>query len=166
LALALEPTEKDVMQRPPLPPKARVITPTDGRRIVMHGLILAATGMITFGAVYSADDPHSLELARTAAFCVLALSQLLYAISCRSARRTMPEIGWFTNPTLFGAILLSGTLQVAVVSWPAAHRWLEVTSLPWNCWAEIAGLALVPVTVVEVSKLVAKFWAKPGENSH
>ncbi|MDZ4683752.1 MAG: cation-translocating P-type ATPase [Planctomycetaceae bacterium] len=157
LALAMEPTEKDVMSRPPRPPKAPVISFADGRRIATHGLIMAATAMIAFGVVYRSGDEHALETARTASFCVLALSQLFYALSCRSARLTMPEIGWFTNPTLIGAIVISALLQYAVVSWPATHRWLEVTSLPWTCWGEIVVLSLVPVTVVEGSKLVAKW---------
>jgi len=166
LALAMEPTEKDVMQRPPRPPQAPVIGKQDGIRILLHGLLISCIGLIAFAVVYQGDQAH-LEEARTTSFCVMAFTQLFYAIACRSATRTMLELGPFTNPTLFYAIALSALLQVIVVTVPVFHPILETTALPLADWYWIVGLALAPVTILEVAKLIHSKWrtdvaAAPG----
>lgn len=153
LALAMEPTEKDVMLRPPRPPQAPVIGKQDGIRILLHGLLISCIGLIAFWVVYQGDAAH-LEEARTTSFCVMAFTQLFYAIACRSATRTMLELGWFTNPTLFYAIALSALLQVIVVTVPFFHPLLETIALPLADWYWIVGLALAPVTILEVTKII------------
>ncbi|MBI1346131.1 HAD-IC family P-type ATPase [bacterium] len=153
LALAVEPTENDVMQRPPRPPKAPVISTANGLQILWHGLLMAGTALLGFYMVYQGDPAH-LEEARTTAFCLMAFTQLFYAIGCRSATRTMPELGLFTNPTLFFAIAISAALQAIVVMIPFFQKMLETQSLTLYDWGWIIGLALTPVTLLEVSKLI------------
>src|SRR5690349_20729054 len=104
LALAMEPPEPDIMRRPPRPPREPVITARRGLLILGQGLLVAAVTAIAFGVVYRTSG---LEHARTVSLCVLAYAQLFYAFACRSQRYTLPELGLFTNPALFGAIAVS-----------------------------------------------------------
>jgi Ca2+-transporting ATPase len=153
LALAMEPPERDIMQRPPRPPREPVITLERGLFILFHGTLVAAVSLSGFWLVYR-NNPDNTNDARTVTFCVAAFTQLLFSIGCRSHRYTMPELGPFTNPHLFGAIAISGLLQLAVVTVPFMQPVFEVKrALGWE-WLYVAGLALVPVTVIEVVKLV------------
>jgi Ca2+-transporting ATPase len=157
LALGMEPPERDVMRRPPRPPRQRVIDLWSGLVLLVHGALLAAVAAIGFAAVHQADDSR-LSQARTVAFCVLAFSQLFYSFGCRSQRYTLPELGLFTNPYLFGAIAVSALLQLAVVTLPAAQPIFEVAAHSAREWLLVFGLSLTPVTIVEVFKLIRAAW--------
>jgi len=192
LALGMEPTEADVMQRPPRPPNEAVITWQRGGLILFHGTLVAAAAFIGFAAAYDAPlspevtsvihDPAAshattnaekadiysekeqhLRTARTVAFSVMAFSQLLFSIACRSHTRTLPQLGLFTNPQLFYAILVSGGLQVAVLTLPFMQHIFETPiSMSLYNWLLIAGLSMLPVTVIELVKLVrAAFQTTP-----
>jgi Ca2+-transporting ATPase len=153
LALGVEPPERDIMKRPPRSPREPVITRSAGISILAHGLLMAAVGVAAFALTYRrGEDIHR---ARTAAFCTLAFTQLFFSFACRSRRRTLPELGPFSNPYLFGAIAISSILQFAIVHMPFARPIFDVPFSPGRDWLTIIlPLSLIPVTVVEFSKLV------------
>ena len=86
--------------------------------------LVAVVGALGFWIIYQGDEAH-LARARTVTFCITAYSQLFFAIGCRSQRFTMPELGPFSNPHLFGAIVVSGLLQLTVVTLPFAQPVFE-----------------------------------------
>ena len=142
------------MERPPRPPNERVITPRRGLLILSHGCLNAAAAGIAFYAVYR-GNPANVPEARTAAFVTLALAQLMFSFGCRSFRYTLPQLGVFTNPWLLGAIAVSALLQLAVVTVRFLQPLFKVAPVAagWE-WVMIAALALTPVTVIELTKLV------------
>ncbi len=73
---------------------------------------MAAVGVASFAVTYGRGE--DLARARTATFCTLAFTQLFFSFACRSRARTLPELGPFSNPYLFGAIAVSALLQFAV----------------------------------------------------
>ena len=153
LALGMERPERDIMTRAPRPPHEAVITRERGLLMLFHGALVAGVAALGFWVIYQGDESQ-VARARTVTFCVTAFSQLFFAIGCRSQRFTMPELGLFTNPHLFGAIIISGFLQLSVVTLPFAQSVFEVaTHLSWE-WLLIGGLALTPVTIIEVVKLL------------
>lgn len=155
LALAMEKPEADIMNREPRPPREPVITLRRGLLIGFHGLLIALVAGIGFAVVLHSTGEHAEQRARTTAFCIMSFSQLFFAIGCRSHRRTMPQLGLFSNPHLLGAILFSGLLQLSVVMLPFAQNIFETgTRLTWE-WLLIGGLSLAPVTVIELVKLVS-----------
>ena len=156
LALGLEPPEQDIMQRPPRPPHEPVITRGRGLVILAHGGLVAAVILGAFWSTWRGDAAR-LEQARTVAFCVAAFAQLFFAIGCRSDRVTAVRLGFWRNPALMLAILLSALLQVVIVSLPQARVVFEVERHVGGDWAFVLGLALVPVTVIEVAK-----WLTPS----
>jgi Ca2+-transporting ATPase len=153
LALGMEPPERDIMSRAPRSPREAVITTKHGLLILFHGALIASVAGLGFWLTYQGDETH-LARARTVAFCVTAFSQLFFAIGCRSQRFTMPELGLLSNPYLFGAIVISGLLQLSVVTLPIAQPVFDVeTHLVWE-WLLIGALALTPVTFIEFVKLL------------
>jgi Ca2+-transporting ATPase len=154
MALGVEPPEPDVMRRPPRPPNERVITRRRGAMILIHGALNATATGIAFWMVYRGDE-HNVPAAQTIAFVTLALSQLLFSFGCRSFRYTLPQLGVFTNRWLLGAIAVSALLQLAVVTIPFLQPLFQVTpGALAREWGAVVLLALAPVTVVEVAKLL------------
>jgi Ca2+-transporting ATPase len=153
LALGMEPPEPDIMHRPPRPSKKPVITYRHATSILFHGLLIAASGAAAY--LYMTSRPGAtLEQIRGTTFCTIAFAQLLFAIACRSPRRTMPELGPFTNRYLLAAIVASILLQIAAVTLPGLRTIFGVDELPtWHWWPVIL-FSLTPVTVVEVIKLL------------
>jgi P-type Ca2+ transporter type 2C len=160
LALGLEPPEADIMNRPPRPPREAVITPGRGALILVHGVIVAAVSLVAFWWTWQ-GDPAELPHARAVTFCVAAFSQLFFAIGCRSDRRTAVEIGFFSNPWLLVAIAISMLLQASVVTLPYAQDVFHVRGQLGGDWLWVLGLALVPVTVIEVAKVAWRVAGRP-----
>ena len=158
MALGVEPPEPDVMRRPPRPPNERVIDRSRGLRILFHGSLNAIAAAVAFYAVYR-GRAENLPAARTAVFATLAFGQLLFSFGCRSFRYTLPQLGLWSNGWLLGAIALSALLQLCALTLPALRPLFKVdpSGFTWE-WAMIAALAFVPVSVVEIAKLL-----RPGQ---
>lgn len=153
LALGMEPPERDIMSRQPRPPHESVITRERGLLILCHGTLVAMVAGLGFWLIYQSNIENLLR-ARTVTFCVIAYTQLFFAIGCRSQRYTMPELGLFSNPHLLGAIIVSGLMQLGVVTLPFAEAVFEATRLQWLDWLLILLLSLAPVTIIELIKLL------------
>ncbi len=152
LALGVEPPERDIMRRPPRPSSEPVITLRAGLLILVHGFLIAAVGVTAFAFTY--DRGEDIHRARTAAFCTLAFTQLFFSFACRSRRYTLPELGPFSNPYLFGAIAASALLQFIVVMSPLTHPVFDIPAHPGGDWLYILPLSLVPITAIEMVKLL------------
>jgi Ca2+-transporting ATPase len=153
LALGMEPPERDLMRRPPRPPREPVIGVRRALLLLVHGALLATVTAIGFAVTYQ-GEPANLPRARTVTFCVVSYAFVLFSFSCRSQRYTLPELGLFTNPPLLGAVGVSVLLQLSVVTLPFARPFFESAQhFAWE-WAVVFGLASVPVTVSEVLKII------------
>ncbi|MFM7206126.1 MAG: cation-translocating P-type ATPase [Planctomycetaceae bacterium] len=161
LALGLEPPEPDIMRRPPRPPREPVISWAAGATIVTHGAVVAAVCLAAFWLAWGGDDAR-LAHARTVAFCVAALAQLLVAIGCRSDRLTAWELGVSGNPALLLAVTLSALVQVAVVTLPPAQPVFQVAGHPGADWPLVIGLAAVPLAVIEAEKRLRRLVCRAG----
>ncbi|MCK6470403.1 MAG: cation-translocating P-type ATPase [Planctomycetes bacterium] len=160
IGLGMEPPEPDLMERAPRPPREPVVNWALGRVILAHGALLALMGMLAFAWTMSAasaegaDAETALLRARTSAFCTMAFAQLVYVFCARSRRYTMPQLGVFTNRPLLLALCVSGLLQLCAVLMPFAQPVFKVTAPTGEEALRILVLALVPVTLIEVTKIV------------
>ncbi len=161
LALGMEPPEPDIMDRAPRPTTEPVITRRRGSLYLAQGIMIASVGLLGFWIVYGGNEEH-LARARTVTFCITAFTQLFFAMGCRSQRLTMPELGFFSNPHLVAAILISGLLQLSVVTLPFAQPVFEAaTHLSWE-WLLILILSLAPVSFIELTKLALAWLRNRG----
>ena len=74
----------------------------------------------------------------------------------------MPELGLFSNPYLLVAIVASVLIQVGTVSIPGVQQVFGVDALSAWDWALVFALALAPVTIIEVTKLVRPTISRSG----
>jgi hypothetical protein len=66
----------------------------------------------------------------------------------------MPQIGVFSNRALLAAVAAAALLQAGAVTLPGARNFFGLSASMGADWCWIAPLALAPVTVVEVAKIV------------
>jgi Ca2+-transporting ATPase len=163
LALGTEPPERSAMARSPRPAGEAIIGWKRGLAILLHGCLLAAAAVVAFAWFYfRGPGAPDLDAARTAAFCVVVLTQLFYALSCRSFTLTMPRLGFCTNPRLVAAIALGALLQLALILLPSTQKLFGVrTPASVGDWLVIILLSLLPVTLIEESKLLRRKGATP-----
>lgn len=158
LALALEPPEPGIMRRKPRPPGESILSWHLGVRILFQGVLVGGASLVAFAITYD-NNPENLSRARTMAFCVLVYSQLLWALAARSQNLTLFQLGLFTNPHLLGAIGVSALLQLSVVTMPFARPVFESVQHFVGEWLLLMGLALMPLVVLELSKVLRQRWS-------
>jgi Ca2+-transporting ATPase len=153
ISLAMEPIERDIMTRPPREPKEAFLPPRRMLKIAAHGILMASVALATFWIYYS-HWKADIEQARTIAFCNIALTQVFFSMGCRSFTKTMPQVGPIANPSLVFAVVGSVAIQVAAISMPWSAGLLGAVPLNFNDWLVVFGFALIPVTIVELTKVV------------
>jgi Ca2+-transporting ATPase len=152
LALAMEKPAADVMQRRPRPPNEPFFTRPRGSRILFHGFLMAAVMIAGFAYAYR---EAGIGYAQALVFYVTVFAQLFFSFACRSQRFTLPQLGLFTNPYLLAAIVFSSILQLLLLWLPFTRAIFFPTSPQFGFdWFLIFGLALLPVSVVEVGKII------------
>ena len=124
----------------------------------MHGLLISTVMIAGFAYAYA---EHGVAYARAIVFYVTVFAQLFFSFACRSQRFTLPQLGLFTNPYLLGAIVLSGALQLLLLWLPFTREiFFEITPHFGFDWLMIFALALLPVSVVEIAKIIRKPFRK------
>ena len=103
--------------------------------------------------------PHSLELARTAAFTVLVLTQLFNCFNARSESVSAFR-GAFSNHWLWAAVALSTVLQVAVVHVPFLSLAFGTVALSALQWCVCVVMASGVLWFSEGRKLLRRLWAR------
>ena len=73
----------------------------------------------------------------------------------------MPQLGAFSNRHLLMAIAVSALLQLFVLTLPAARALFATTNLSAAEWTLVLSISLVPVTIVEVTKIIAQVFRVP-----
>jgi Ca2+-transporting ATPase len=128
LALAIEPAERRVMQRPPYPPKENIFGRGMARDILWIGLLM---GLVSLGVgyIYYRIDPAETAVWRTMIFTTLTLAQMGNALATRSERDTLWQIGLLSNRAMLGSVLLTLALQMAVIYMPFLNRAFSTTPL-------------------------------------
>jgi len=157
LALGLDPTEEDIMRRPPRDPNKGIFSGKMGFNIFSQGIFI---GFLALCAFYLGFAFYSLDIARTMAFATLSFSQLSQSLNSRSEKYSIFKIGLFTNLYLIIAILISGFLQFIVISMASLQVFFKTVPLTLIQWWIIIILSLSPIIYVELLKLMKLTYKK------
>lgn len=158
LALGIDPTAPDVMQRTPRSLKDKVIDGEMWFSIFFIGAIMAIVTLLALdwrlpGGLI--EGTGTLDLARTMAFTTLVFAQLFNTLNCRSDESSAFD-RIFTNRYLWGAIALSVILQIAVVHLPFLNGAFGTVPLPLSDWLICIGLASFVLWSDEIKKVVER----------
>jgi Ca2+-transporting ATPase len=158
LALGVDPADAGLMHTPPRPPGERVITRRMWTGIFFIGVIMAAGTLFVLDASLPGgliEGSGTMRYAQTMAFTTLVFFSLFTVFNARSDERSA-FIGMFSNPWLWGAVLLSLLLQMAVIYIPFLQHAFSTVSLSVGDWLRCAAVASSVLWLRELSKLFTR----------
>ncbi|MBI3854888.1 MAG: cation-translocating P-type ATPase [Planctomycetes bacterium] len=120
------------------------------------GWVGLLTGLMTLG-VYGFSLRHDDEVtARTNAFSFLVFAELFRSFASRSSERTYLEMGVRSNLFQLFAALIPVAFQMILHHSSVFNGVFKTRPLGWMECISFFGLALIPVTLIEVWKLVRR----------
>ena len=165
LALGVEKPERDVMERPPRDPQRPIVTWKMAIEVLAIGALIT---ILSFAAGHGAGDlpstyepvthaAHSMSEAttwQTMIFSTMVFAQLFLALAVRSTRDSVFRIGFFSNPALIGAVLLTFVLQLAVLYVPVLQDFFHTVPLSQKELGLCLSLGAVVFLAVEAAKTI------------
>jgi Ca2+-transporting ATPase len=166
LALGVDPGDPDVMKYKPRNPKDSLFKGAT-LNLMLNGLLIGILTLTAFivGAKYYTGETSLFPLfpsnisedalthAQTMAFVVLSVSQLVHSLNMRNDKKSIFQIGLFTNKYLIGAIVFGIVLQDLIITIPALADVFGVFDLSLRDWGFVTILSLMPLLFNEVAKI-------------
>jgi len=154
LALAVEPAEPNVMQRPPFSPRESIFARGLGSYMVRIGIVFAIISIALMVVAYQYFPGEW----KTMVFTSLCLAQMGHAIAVRSNSQLTVEINPFSNPYLLWAVTVTTALQLALVYVPFLQDFFGTKALTlqelWIC----LGFSSLLFVWVELEKLFIRWY--------
>lgn len=164
LALGMDPADEAVMQQPPRPRGERVVTARMWFGIVLTAVVTAVGTLLVLDASLPGgliEGHGDLRYGQTRAFTTLVCFSLFTVFTSRSDTRSAFR-GLFANVWLWGAVVLSASLQVAVIYVPFLQSAFGTTALSAGDWLLCLGVASAALWVRELVKLGMRLARRPA----
>ena len=87
-------------------------------------------------------------------FATMALMQLVHSFNARSMEHSVFSLGVASNRNLIYAFLASAALTAAVIFIPFLREFFDTAPLRLSDWFVVCGFALMPLIIVEMSKMI------------
>jgi magnesium-transporting ATPase (P-type) len=154
VALAFEPGEKGVLNRPPRDPGEGILSSVMIQRTLLMGVVMGAGTLFTF--ILELRAGVSLESARTVALTTMVFFQFYQALNCRSERRSVFTSSLFNNPFLFMSMVAAFFAHFAVLYVPAFQYVFRTVPLTQDQWGMILMTSTLLLLAVELEKWVRR----------
>ncbi len=153
LALAFEPAERDIMQRPPRKPGTSIL---DRLLIWRIAFVSFLVGGLTIGIfIYERRIGLSDELSRTIAVNTLVFGQIFYLFNSRFLRESSLRIGQlFTNKAVWIAVTVLLCLQLLFVYLPFMNTLFASEPLELRHWLLPLAAGITVFLIVELEKFL------------
>ncbi|HZK18392.1 MAG TPA: calcium-translocating P-type ATPase, SERCA-type [Clostridia bacterium] len=139
MALGVDPTDKDIMQRKPRDSSESIFAHGMGKNILLTGFVISLGTLMVFAMCYFAG--YEIQRAQTMAFSTLVFTQLLYVFNCRSDHPISVQEMLFSNAYLLLAVSASVVLQLAVTYVPFLQLVFHTVPLTAGEWVIILTVA-------------------------
>ncbi|WP_264174483.1 cation-translocating P-type ATPase [Clostridium algoriphilum] len=173
LALGVDPGDPDVMKYKPRNPKDSLFKGATVS-LLLNGLLIGVVTLVAFiiGAKYYSGTTNlfplfpknisqdALKHAQTMTFVVLSVSQLVHSLNMRNDKKSIFQIGLFTNKYLIGAIIIGIVLQNLIITVPPLANAFSVHALSLADWGIVTILSLMPLLFNEVVKMFKRSSSK------
>lgn len=149
LMLTFEPKEPGIMNRPPAPAKKPILTYPLIMRTLLVGSLIMLAAFILFN--YELSQGATLPEAQTVAATVFVVLEAFYLFNCRSLRRSIKEIGWFSNKWIYYGTGVMILLQLLFIHAPFMNTLFHSAPISFISWLRVlaAGLALFLIVFIE-----------------
>ncbi len=170
VALGMEPSESDIMDKKPRNPKTKIMNKPFVIRYLTLGIFMGLIVMAiylwtlhrygwTIGDPLSKDNLTYLKASSTA-FALLVVIQMANAFNARSETGSIFRSRLLSNPYLLGAIVISLILTVAIVEVPFLQNYLHTTSLDITDWLYIIVGTFLMMIFEEIRKFFSRLYAR------
>jgi Ca2+-transporting ATPase len=155
VALAFEPGEKGILNKPPRKPKEGILSSLMIQRTFLMGIVMAIGTLYVFMSDLNSGVP--LERARTAALTTMVFFQFYQALNCRSETESIFRMmNPRSNPFLFYSMIAAFFAQLAVLYVPALQWIFRTVPLTMTEWLEIGLVTVTIVIAVEMDKWIRR----------
>ena len=152
LALAVEPEERSLMDRPPRPPSESLFARGLWQHVVWVGLMIGGLSIFSQAFAIRSDWAHW----QTIVFTVLTISQMAHVMAVRSDTEPLWRLGVFSNLPLLGAVALTVGLQMAVIYLPPFQRVFKTAALSASELLFTLALCSLVLVAVEIEKWMTR----------
>ncbi|MFC1504257.1 cation-translocating P-type ATPase [Spirochaetota bacterium] len=167
IGLAYEPSEPDVMKRPPFKPGETVFSRGAGRQIIMAGIIIGGVSLAlgylkyTGGKLFGFYDVIKGNSWQTMIFTTLTFCQMALVLSLRTGKWPIFKVNPFSNIPVLIAVIATFLLQLMLIYTPFFNKIFR--TVPLNKY-EIGTCLLVAAFVIiflEVEKAISRVKERP-----
>ena len=155
LALAFEPAEAGLMQRPPRDPRQPLLSGLLLWRIVFVSLLLTGACLGLF--LYSQQLGWSLEASRSLAVNALVLGEMGYLFSTRRLHG-VANFAWRDNPMAWTMVGILLVLQLAFIELAWLQQLFATQSIGWQGWLYCLPVAVLICLLSELEKYLLRRW--------
>jgi len=178
IALAVEPTEENIMDEGPRPANENILEKVMLTGIFIHFPILTilCIGLYVLGLSWHCDsiDPtvisdmgneaHCILQAKTMVILFIVFAELGRAYTCRSIRQSVFRIGWASNIWMFYSIFGAVFLTILIYFIPGLNDAFKFQKIGGKAWGAAIGFAFIPMIMDELVKWIyrlTKFGERP-----
>jgi Ca2+-transporting ATPase len=166
LALAMEPAEPNVMNRPPYNPRESIFSRGLGAYMLRIGIIFAILTIVlmVWAYQYTQGSPNP-ERWKTMVFTTLCLAQMGHALAIRSDTQLIAQLNPFSNPYILAAVGFTSLLQLLLIYVEPFRNFFGTHWLSGQELAVCFGFSLLMFVWIELEKLVINAWLKYRSHS-
>jgi len=159
LALAVEPAEHGIMERPPYRPNESILSRGVGSRILWIGVLMGLISLLV-GLFYYRQDPNGPW--QTMIFTTLTLAQMGNALALRAHKDSVFRVGVFSNRLMVLAIVMTVVLQLLLLYTSLGQRFFSTVALSPRDLAIGFAASGVVFVAVEIEKWLMRRGIIPG----
>jgi P-type Ca2+ transporter type 2C len=159
LALAVEPAEPNVMQRPPFSPRESIFSRGLGSYMVRIGIVFAILTIVlmnwAYGYCQGTADP---DRWKTMVFTTLCLAQMGHALAIRSNTQLSIQLNPLSNPYLLLAVGFTTILQLLLIYVEPLRNFFGTHVLSQTELLICIGFSALMFVWIEMEKLFVKWY--------
>ncbi len=152
IALGLEPIEKNIMRKKPIPKNKSIFADGMIFSIFIEGLLIGLLTIVTFNISVKL---YTLEVARTMTFITLSFLELFHSFNIRS-KESIFKIGIFRNKYLILSFILGILLQTTIVIIPTFANLFKIVPLNLTQWFTCIIISIIPIILFEIKKKMSE----------
>lgn len=150
VALAFEPSEGGVLQRPPRDPGEPIFNRLMIERTLIAAAVMGGVGLGVFW--WLLENGRSETEARNVLLVLLVLFENVHIGNCRSETKSAFQLSPMRSPILFAGALSALGLHIIAMYWPPAQTMLGVAPIALDTWITLFALALTVLVAIEIHK--------------
>ncbi len=150
VALALEPSEGDVLRRRPRPPREPIFNRLMIERTLVAAVVMGSVSFVAFQGMLQAS--WSEASARNALLLLMVLYENIHIGNCRSETKSAFGLSPLRSPILLVGTLVAQLVHLAVLYLPFGQKVLRTEPVSLRTWLTLLALALTVFVAMEIHK--------------